>query len=188
VVKIYTKTGDGGDSALFGGGRVPKNHPRLEAYGTLDELNSLIGWTLAQVTDPDLVATLTETQSRLFDLGAHLATPPEAQKAETILPVLETLWILALEQAIDALDQEIPPLTAFVLPGGNEASSRLHLARVVCRRAERAVVGIPNVASLNPVILPYLNRLSDYLFVAARSQTHRQGLPETAWKPNKPGV
>ena len=184
MVKIYTKSGDGGESSLFGGNRVPKNHTRLDAYGTLDELNSVLGWCLVEISDKDVMQVLNSAQSRLFDFGAHLATPPEAQKAAGHLPLLEESWVDGLEQAIDALEAEVPPLEAFVLPGGPEPAARLHLARTVCRRAERGVVAMGN--GVSPVILAYLNRLSDFLFMAARAVTLRRGGRETPWKPSNP--
>jgi len=186
-MKIYTKTGDKGRTGLFGGGRVPKSHARLEAYGTLDELNAHLGGCAALTGHDDLRALAIEAQSRLLDLGAHLATPKSAKKAQAALPVLDPETVSSLEAAIDRLEAELPALTTFILPGGNAEAAALHVARAVCRRAERAVVRIPGGRTqVHPVVLPYLNRLSDLLFVMARVATRRGGAPETTWRPDDP--
>ena len=184
MVKIYTRTGDDGGTSLFGGERVAKHHARLDAYGTVDELNAVLGWVLARNTHGDIAACLSRVQAELFDLGAHLATPPTATKARSILPKLPETRITALEQTIDTLDAELEPLTAFILPGGTEESAVLHVARTVCRRAERAVSALgASPQDLDPHILVYLNRLSDLLFVMARVVNKRAGKTEPTWKP-----
>ena len=183
MVRIYTRSGDEGDTSLFGGGRVPKNHVRLDAYGTLDELNALLGLVRVRSAHDDLKETLVDVQSRLFDIGAHLATPPDAEKARTALPHLDESLPTELEQVIDRLEDELEPLTTFILPGGNVEAATLHVARTVCRRAERATAAIPERDTLHPVILTYLNRLSDLLFVMARVVVARAGDDEDPWVP-----
>ena len=183
MVKIYTRTGDGGDSSLFGGDRVRKDHARLEAYGTLDELNAFLGWFRSVSRHEDLDALAAGAQGVLLDLGAHLATPPSAEKARAHLPEIPEARIEELERAIDALEAELSPLTTFLLPGGAEAASILHVARTVCRRAERRVVAVQDSP---PIAVVYLNRLSDLLFVAARVVNKREGVEETLWSPGRP--
>lgn len=177
-MKIYTKTGDKGETSLYKGGRVPKDAPRLEAYGTLDELNSVLGQALAVLPDGEwqaaLVSELQKVQKDLFSVGAMLATRGEALPAWHIVEADVTL----LEEAIDRMETELPPLTTFILPGGHPVGAALHLARTVCRRAERGVVGIAREEALHPLIGIYLNRLSDYLFVLARYANKRLGKPE----------
>lgn len=185
-VKIYTRTGDTGRTSLFGGRRVLKQHLRLEAYGTLDELNSFLGWFRARTAHEDLGARVEEIQSRLFDLGAHLATPASARKARAVLPPLEPAWIEGLEAGIDRLEGEVPPLASFILPGGNEEAALLHVCRSVCRRAERSVVRIHERGALDPLVVTYLNRLSDLLFVMARAAAHRSGGRDVPWVPRRP--
>jgi cob(I)alamin adenosyltransferase len=184
MVKIYTRTGDGGESSLFGGDRVRKDDPRLVAYGTLDELNALLGWFRSRTSHADLDGVAGGVQEMLFSVGSHLATPAEA-RAQTALPPLETEAVTAMERVIDALETELTPLTAFILPGGTEDAALLHLARTVCRRAERAVVDVDAFYEIDPVILPYLNRLSDLLFVMARVANRRAGKAETTWRPRR---
>jgi cob(I)alamin adenosyltransferase len=183
VVKIYTRTGDEGETSLFGGERVGKNDPRIEAYGSLDELNAYLGWFRSVTREQDLARTVSGIQPVLFDLGAHLATPSGAEKARRILPRLSAEKIAELERTIDTLETELPPLTAFVLPGGSAESALLQVTRAVCRRAERAVV---HAAREHDVDVPeaglaYLNRLSDLLFVMARVVNQRAGVSETEW-------
>jgi cob(I)alamin adenosyltransferase len=185
VVRIYTRTGDGGESALFGGGRVRKDDPRLAAYGTLDELNALLGWFRSRNTEADLDDAARGAQEMLFALGAHLATPADA-RARAALPALAPRDVEALESVIDRLEHELPPLAAFLLPGGTENAALLHLARTVCRRAERAVVAVHAAHGIDPVILPYLNRLSDLLFVMARAANRRAGRTESTWTGGRP--
>ena len=183
-MRIYTKTGDAGETGLFGGPRVPKDDVRVEAYGDVDELNSAVGAARAVNEDPELEAELARVQEELFCVGAELATPAEA-KARAVLPPVEPAWTERLERAIDAWEAELPRLTQFVLPGGSRTAAALHLARCVCRRAERHVVGLPPDAA-SPATLAYLNRLSDFLFVAARIANHRAGRQETGWDPRAP--
>ena len=190
MAKIYTRTGDEGETSLFGGGRVSKTHVRLEAYGTVDETNAFVGLCLAEL-DPewtDISQVLEQTQSRLFDVGAHLATPSSAEKASSALPTLEPAIVDELEGAMDRLEADLPKMTHFILPGGSRAAAALHAARTVCRRGERAIVALASLqdAPIHPVILPYINRLSDYLFVASRAVLHRRGIPETPWIPHRP--
>jgi len=177
-VKIYTKTGDAGDTSLFGGGRVGKDAVRVAAYGDVDELNAVIG--LAMATPPtDLEHDLLESIQRdLFAVGGQLASPVKAAAAKTSIPDDR---IVALEQAIDRIDVEVPALRAFILPGGTPKAAHLHVARTVCRRAERAVVTLHHVEAVPPEILRYLNRLSDLLFMLARLDNRRAGLPDHTW-------
>jgi cob(I)alamin adenosyltransferase len=182
-VKIYTKTGDGGETALLGGGRVSKDHIRVQAYGEVDEANAALG--LARTTAPaDLAGDLlTAIQRDLFAIGGLLATPePERLKAPQRAKVaVAPERIAALERAIDEAEAELPPLTAFILPGGTPKAAALHLARAVSRRAERAVVHLGQVEEVPPEVLVYLNRLSDLLFVLARLANRRAGTGDTAW-------
>jgi cob(I)alamin adenosyltransferase len=184
-VKIYTKTGDAGETGLFGGPRVRKSDPRVEAYGEVDELNAAIGAARALVEDPEIDRHLVRIQDELFCVGAELATPHEA-KARSAIPRVEAPWAARLEAAIDRWDQELAPLRQFVLPGGTRTAAALHLARCVCRRAERRVVALAGEAEVAPEALAYLNRLSDFLFVAARVANHRARRPEATWDPGRP--
>jgi cob(I)alamin adenosyltransferase len=181
-MKIYTRSGDEGDTGLFGGGRVPKHHPRVAAYGDVDELNSAIG--LARATAPaDLADQLLESVQRdLFAIGGHLATPDPERVSRTLeKAALSDDRVAEFERAIDAADAELPPLTAFVLPGGTPKAAALHLARTVCRRAERSVVRLACEAEVPPLFLVYLNRLSDLLFTLARLANHRARVGDTTW-------
>lgn len=184
TMRIYTRTGDEGETGLFGGGRVPKSHRRVMAYGEVDELNAVVGWTLTQLPDGEDAARLRDVQADLFAIGGHLATPAEA-RSRGHLPPLPEERAGEFEGWIDALDAELEPLASFILPGGSAAGAALHLARTVCRRAERAVVALAAAEEVDPVILVYLNRLSDLLFALARAVNHRDGAPETAWRPRK---
>ncbi len=178
-MKIYTKTGDGGDTALFGGGRVGKDDLRVEAYGQLDELNAVLGLARAEglgELDP-LARTL---QEQLFTVGSILATP-QGTKAAKNIPALGPQWVPAMEAAIDAFDQELAPLTSFILPGGSRAASLLHLARTVCRRCERRVVPLARAAKVEPEVVVYLNRLSDLLFTMARVANRRAKVDDVPW-------
>lgn len=188
--RIYTRTGDQGETGLFGGGRVSKTDPRVAAYGTVDELNATLGWVLATLAgdgedDGDggegsgVAGRITTIQRDLFALGAHLATPADAPSREH-LPPLPADRPAELETWIDAADRELEPLTSFILPGGAPAGAALHVARTVCRRAERAVVALDD--DTDPFITVYLNRLSDLLFTWARLMNHRAGAPETPWQ------
>jgi cob(I)alamin adenosyltransferase len=183
-VKIYTKTGDAGETGLFGGPRVQKSDSRVEAYGEIDELNAALGATRALVEDPEIDAQLARVQEELFCVGAELATPHEA-KARSAIPPMDAAWTARLEGAMDAWDAELPVLTRFVLPGGTRTAAALHLARTVCRRAERRVVALAAAAELDPLVLAYLNRLSDFLFVAARLANHRARKEEPVWDPRR---
>lgn len=178
-MKIYTKKGDAGDTGLFGGGRVPKSDPRVAAYGEVDELNAWIGVARAWCEEDDVIEALDEVQRDLFAVGAVLATPnPERRKGAKF--DLSAERVEALERRIDTWQQDLPPLEAFVLPGGGHSGALLHAARTVCRRAERAVVGL-EVGDLPDTLLPYLNRLSDWLFVCARWVNREEGVEETTW-------
>jgi cob(I)alamin adenosyltransferase len=185
MTRIYTRTGDQGQTGLFGGGRVLKDHPRVAAYGEVDELNAALGFARSQPLHPELDALLAAIQAQLFTLGALLATPKEA-KAASAVPALEASWVSAMEEAIDRFDGELSPLTSFILPGGTQAASALHLGRTVCRRAERAVVGLLERGEADAVVVTYLNRLSDLLFTLARVANARAGVPDVAWKPPRP--
>ena len=182
-MKIYTRTGDKGTTGLFGGGRVSKDHLRIEAYGTVDETNSVIGIARGQLpaTRHERIAhMLHRIQSELFVLGADLATPTDAKVQ---VPRIESGHVATLESEIDALTSELPPLKHFILPGGAAAASTIHLARTVCRRAERRTVALQLQESLNEEAGIYLNRLSDLLFVMARWLNQEAGISEEAWKP-----
>ncbi len=181
-MKIYTKTGDSGETGLFGGPRVKKSDPRVEAYGEVDELNAALGAARALVEDPEVDAQLAKIQEELFCVGAELATPHGA-KARTAIPPVDAAWTARLEAAMDAWDRELPALSKFVLPGGTRTAAALHVARTVCRRAERHVVSLAAEVEVDPVVLAYLNRLSDFLFVAARVVNHRARKEEPLWDP-----
>lgn len=179
-MKIYTKTGDGGDTRLFDGTRVRKHDDRVEAYGAVDELNSFIGAAVAFLEDGELTAMLAAIQKDLFSVGAQLADPgfKDQSRAKFKLPAER---IAALETAIDTFETELPPLRQFILSGGGQAGALLHVARTVCRRAERLVVSLSEKIEVNPDLIVYLNRLSDFLFVIARVVNHRQGKQEILW-------
>ena len=183
-MKIYTRTGDRGETGLFGGGRVPKNHARVAAYGDVDELNAAIGVARALEPEPFAAGLLEAVQRDLFAIGGHLASP-DPIKVETALAkaALPGDRIRALEAAIDEAEDALPPLERFVLPGGTPKAAALHVARTVCRRAERSVVGLSREggAEVPPPILVYLNRLSDLLFVLARRANAEAGRPDVAW-------
>jgi cob(I)alamin adenosyltransferase len=183
-VKIYTKTGDGGDTGLFGGPRVRKDDARVEAYGDVDELNAAVGAARALVEDPEIDRQLARIQEELFCVGAELATPHDA-RAHSAIPPVDAAWIERLEAAMDAWEGELAPLTRFVLPGGTRTAAALHLARTVCRRAERRVVSVAAEVEVDAQVLAYLNRLSDFLFVAARLANHRAHREEPQWDPRR---
>ncbi len=183
--RIYTRTGDDGTTGLFGGGRLLKSHPLLEAYGTVDELNAVLGIVLLYPLPPEVQADLRTLSSWLFIVGADLATPLEARTRASI-PCITEEHVRWLEERIDAYEAELPPLRNFILPGGEPAAAHLHLARTVCRRAERAVVAAAERERLNAALLPFLNRLSDYLFIAARLVNYRAGKADTLWTPAAP--
>jgi len=183
-MRVYTRTGDDGETGLFGGPRVSKDDPRLEAYGTVDELNSNIGVASAFLDHDDLRGWLQIVQSDLFDVGGELATPDvEARiaKGQPVGPRVTGDDVTKLEGWIDAMDEELQPLTRFILPGGTPASAHLHVARTVCRRAERRVLSLSRSAEVAPALVHYLNRLSDCLFTMARVANARAGVAEPEW-------
>jgi len=180
-MKIYTKTGDAGSTSLFGGGRVSKAALRIDTYGTVDELNSHIGLLRDQEVNAARKNLLVEIQDRLFTMGSMLATEPGNTKVK--IPVLTEADILVLEKEIDQMEASLPPMKSFVLPGGHPAVSFCHIARTVCRRAERLAVALSEVEKTDDVVIKYLNRLSDFLFVLSRKMTQELGAEETPWKP-----
>ena len=181
-MKIYTRTGDEGETGLFGGGRVPKDHARVCAYGDVDELNAALGVVRASAPGDDLDPLLEQVQRDLFAIGGYLATPDPARVAAALAKAeLPSSRIEEFERAIDAADQELPPLRAFVLPAGTPQSAALHLARTICRRAERSVVHLSHDAPVPPLLIVYLNRLSDLLFTMARLSNHRSGVADDTW-------
>jgi cob(I)alamin adenosyltransferase len=181
--KIYTKTGDQGTTSLVNGERVSKSHARLDCYGTVDELNSTLGVLLSELQAygfESVNAFLTKTQNQLFNLGSQLACPDPKLAAQ--LPTIKAETILAIEQEIDSLMKELPPLKQFILPGGHLLSSQTHMARTICRRAERLCCTLAETEDIPEQLIPYLNRLNDYLFVLARSFNHQLGVAEVVWK------
>ncbi len=179
TLKIYTRTGDAGDTGLFGGGRVAKDHPRVEAYGDIDELNAVLGMARAVEMMPRVDEVLVPVQRDLFALGALLATPDREKMRQQLAKArIDDARIAELERAIDEGEAELEPLKAFIIPGGTPKAAALHVARTVCRRAERAMVAL---GDLEPDLLVYVNRLSDLLFVMARAANHRAGAPEAEW-------
>lgn len=183
-MKIYTRTGDTGSTALFGGDRVDKYHPRIDAYGTVDETNAYLGLVRSllkgQPGAERLTVLLARLQEDLFVLGADLATPMETR---AVVPRIDAAQVTQLEQDIDAFEEGVPPLKHFILPGGTSAAGMLHVARTVCRRAERLTVAAADQEMLNTHAAVYLNRLSDLLFVLARWTNQQAGIDEAAWKP-----
>ncbi len=180
-MKIYTKKGDGGLTSLIGGKKVSKHHLRIECYGTVDELNSCLGvLTAMKITDHGARATLAEIQDRLFVVGSCLACDPQAKMA---LPKLEGNDVALLEKEIDRMTSQLPELKSFILPGGSQAGAWCHVARCVCRRAERLVVALSQQDQVDGIIIIYLNRLSDYLFVLARKINKDKRASEILWKP-----
>ncbi len=182
-MKIYTRTGDDGTTGLLGPGRVSKAAPRVEAFGSVDELNAALG--VARSLDPGgwVTANLATIQARLFSLGAELAATSAAPlaKVERITPG----DITALEQTIDRMESDLPPLVNFILPAGHTLAAQIHLARTVCRRAERRVVALAETTTVEPLLIHYLNRLADLLFVMARWCNHKAGVPEVEWRPGE---
>ena len=181
--RIYTRTGDTGETGLFGGGRVAKDDVRVEAYGAVDELNAVLGVALTHVTDEAIATRLRLLQADLFTLGAHLATPGHEGRKAPQLPALPDTRAAEMEQWIDEADAELPPLRAFILPAGAGGGAALHHARTVCRRAERRVVALAREQTLDARIVVYLNRLSDLLFTLARLATLRAGETDVKWEP-----
>lgn len=179
-VKIYTKTGDGGDTGLFDGTRVPKNDPRVAAYGDVDELNAWLGLVRASLSDDRLTTMLEQIQRDLFALGARLADPSHKIAGRVTKAAIAPTDITRLEQWIDLLESELPPLRRFILAGGSPGGAALHVARTVCRRAERGIVSLGHGA-VEPDLLVYINRLSDLLFVMGRSANQTSGAAETEW-------
>ncbi len=181
--KIYTKTGDGGQTSLIGGDRVPKYHERIEAYGTVDELNSFVGLLRDSITNEHVRKLLLEIQDRLFTIESLLAAV--SSSSFNTLPVIVDDDVLLLEHEIDAMNESLPALSSFILPGGNIPSSYAHVARTVCRRAERLMVKINRNTALDELCVKYVNRLSDYLFVLARKILIDAGLHEVTWIPRR---
>ncbi len=193
INKIYTKTGDKGTTRLVGGNPIPKNHPRVEAYGTIDELNSIVGivrYFNSQRTESlrkekfDVI--LEEIQQRLFDLGSQLATDPSYKSKMPNPPKIDKKQIQWLEQVIDAMNENLNPLNSFILPGGGALNSFLHQCRTVCRRAERNIISLNQQEEISPEIISFINRLSDAFFVFSRWLSETQGEREILWKPNIP--
>jgi cob(I)alamin adenosyltransferase len=182
LTRIYTRTGDQGMTGLGGGQRVPKDSRRVEAYGTVDELNSQLGLALSTGLCERLTAELALIQNDLFDLGADLATPAVSQARHPV-PTVEARHVERLEALIDELNAVVGPLANFVLPGGSPGAAQLHVARTVCRRAERKATGLARDEQIGPAVLPYLNRLSDLLFVMARFENHEREVVEPLWRP-----
>ncbi|HRL13451.1 MAG TPA: cob(I)yrinic acid a,c-diamide adenosyltransferase [Aggregatilineales bacterium] len=178
-MKIYTRTGDDGETSLFAGGRVRKDHARVDAYGTVDELNSLLGLIRTNPLPAPAGDWLERIQNELFTVGADLATPLDA-RADWLVRLTDAP-ITLLEQAIDAMDADLPELRNFILPGGTPAAAHTHVARTVCRRAERVCVELAAYEPINKLVITYLNRLSDFLFVLARWLNLKAGEPETRW-------
>ena len=190
ITKVYTRTGDTGQTGLVGGKRLPKDHPRIESYGSVDELNSVIGLALsflakkrASKRREKLGLILEAIQQKLFDIGSELATlPGDEYEGQITLQAENVVW---LEEIIDAMNEELQPLKSFILPGGTSLNAFLHQARTVCRRAERDILKLNQIDLVNPEIIKYINRLSDFLFVAGRWVTETLGETETLWQPGK---
>jgi cob(I)alamin adenosyltransferase len=184
-MKIYTRRGDAGQTDLFGGERVAKDHLRVDAYGAVDELNAVLGTCAAATPHEDVRSLVHRIQSTLFDLGSYLASPDPARREKSGIAEPDAEDVAELERRIDAAEAELEPLRRFILPGGSESAARFHLARTVCRRAERRAVALHREEGLDEVALRYLNRLSDLLFVLARVENRRAGVPEVEWEPRK---
>lgn len=181
--KIYTKTGDKGTTSLIGGAKVPKSHLRIEAYGTVDELNSYIGLCRDLILDKHSRNVLQEIQDRLFTIGSSLACDP-AKEPKMRIPDLKEEDVILLEKEIDKMNEVLPPMKSFILPGGHPTVSHTHIARCICRRAERCCVRLEiEKEEVEPIVIKYLNRLSDYLFVLARFVSHQSKVEEISWKP-----
>ncbi len=180
-MKIYTKTGDQGQTSLYGGKRVQKHSLRIDSYGTLDELNSYIGLIRDLTHGSNQDELLSQIQHTLFDIGSHLAADPD--KTQLKKPALEEVLIRQLEQAIDLMNEEIPPLKLFILPGGHPTVSHIHIARTLCRKSERRITELAFNEEINLIIIPYINRLSDYLFVFARYIAKQNNVKEYFWNP-----
>jgi cob(I)alamin adenosyltransferase len=178
LTRIYTRAGDAGETSLGDGSRVPKTNPRIEAYGAVDELNSVLGLALASDLPPEFRPWLEQVQNDLFDLGADLSVPLEDERERLRVT---TVQVERLEELCDLVNERLEPLKSFILPGGTEAAARLHVGRAVCRRAERLAVALAEKDSVNPAALAYLNRLSDLLFILARAAN--VGIAEPLWRP-----
>ncbi|GGK66125.1 cob(I)yrinic acid a,c-diamide adenosyltransferase [Rufibacter glacialis] len=181
-MKIYTKTGDKGETSLIGGTRVKKSHLRIEAYGTIDELNAFLGVVRDQEVNQKRQFLFSEIQDRLFTIGSTLATDP-AKEGKVATPDLHPADVQLLEEQMDLLDEQLPPLRNFILPGGHPSVSFCHVARTVCRRAERLVIALQEEAPVDDLVVQYLNRLSDLLFVLSRANGFELGVKEITWKP-----
>lgn len=181
-MKIYTRTGDDGQTGLFGGKRVSKDDARIEAYGTIDELNSVIGLVLLEAYNPDICELLKKIQHQLFDIGSDLAAPMEKESSRMGIIEIKERDVTELENAIDYFDAQLEPLKNFILPRGSGGSVHLHMARTVCRRAERRVITLKRTAVINQNIAVFLNRLSDLLFVLARFENKYVNISDTIWR------
>jgi cob(I)alamin adenosyltransferase len=184
-MKIYTKGGDKGQTGLFGGERVSKNSERIEAYGTIDELNSFIGLAVEEVKSPETKAILQNIQNELFTLGSDLATPLNESNEKYKIPRVPKSFYEEAEKQIDKFEEQLEPLQNFILPGGSKASALLNICRTICRRAERRVVTLKASNDIGENIIIFLNRLSDLFFVLARYENMISGIPDIIWKPNK---
>ncbi len=181
-MKIYTKTGDKGETSLFGGKRVWKDDLRIQAYGTTDELNAVLGIAVAELSDTELKDVISGIQNDLFTVGSDLASPLEKENKNFVIPRVDLNFVTRLELLIDKFDSQLPVLKNFILPGGSKVSAILHHARTVCRRAEREVVALSRIEGINDQIEVYLNRLSDLLFVLARFENFSSKHPDIEWK------
>ena len=184
--KIYTKTGDKGETSLIGGTRVPKFHERIEAYGTLDELNSFVGYLRDQLNDVHLRDVLLKIQENLFTAESILATDSDREITRS-LPVLTDSHVLMLEQEIDAMNEHLPVITSFILPGGHPLVSLCHICRTICRRGERTIIKLAVENEVDEILIKYVNRLSDYFFVLARELAFVHHIPDLPWKPDVSG-
>lgn len=180
ITRVYTRSGDDGTTGLGGGQRVGKDSARIETYGTVDELSSVIGAAIAQGLEPRLAAALARIQNELFNLGSDLCILEE-DKPQMPVPVVEERHVTALEELMDQLQEELAPLENFILPGGSPGAAQLHVARTVCRRAERLAVHLSREEAVGPFVVRYLNRLSDALFVMARYENLKRGIPDVLW-------
>jgi cob(I)alamin adenosyltransferase len=179
--KIYTKTGDNGETGLFGGGRVPKYSIRIDAYGTVDELNSFIGLAVTEVKGANVAALLKKIQNELFTIGSNLASPGNDESKNNLIPQVTSHFIKEAENAIDEFEEKLEPLKNFILPGGSKGAALLHACRTVCRRAERKVVELKSKEIVNGNIVIFLNRLSDLFFVLARHENMISNVPDVKW-------
>lgn len=180
-MKIYTKTGDKGETGLFGGERVKKNSPRIEAYGTVDELNSFIGMALTEAVDSEVKKILLKIQNELFVVGSDLATPENEKNKKLKIKRVPDEFYIDAEKVIDEFENKLEPLKNFILPGGSKAGVMLHVCRTICRRAERRVVELKSMEDINNNIVIFLNRISDLLFVLARYENSISNIPDTKW-------